>query len=83
MLPYVQRVLTKDGERVAFALGVPRGEGQFGGLSSLPKRGETRWSGPWTAESGIHPGSRNNLLVSMFLFFSFPKRETPLSRVAG
>lgn len=46
MLPYVQRVLTEDGERggvvtlrVAFVLGVPRGEGQFGNLASLPKRG--------------------------------------------
>lgn len=46
---------------------------------SLPKKGgrgavgEMRWSGPWKAESGIHPDSRNNLLI-------FFKKETPSAR---
>lgn len=38
--------------------------------SPCQKGGEMRWSGPWTAKSGIHPGSRNNLLI----FFFVPKR---------
>lgn len=31
-----------------------------------------RWSGPWKAESGIRPGSRNNILI--FFFFSSKRR---------
>lgn len=40
---------------------------------SLPNGGEVRWLGPWKAESGIHPDSRNNLLI-------FFKKETPSAR---
>lgn len=62
-------------------LGVQRGEGEFGALSrfSLPRAGggaEVRWLGPWTAESGIRPGSRNNLLI----YFCFQNKETPSAR---
>lgn len=49
---------------------------------SLPKKkkregvGKMRWSGPWKAESGIHPDSRNNLLI-------FFQKGDSLSKMAG
>lgn len=47
---------------------IEQGEGGEAGTRVLPllpakNGGEMSWVGPWRAEGGIHPGSRNNLLI--------------------
>ena len=91
MLPYVQRVLTKDGEgrqlegellpwrAFPWVFNKAKGEnpGPLFSCFSLPKNGgEMRWVGPWRAERGIHPGSRNNLLI-------FFQKGDSLGKMAG